>query len=236
MLEWVAVSFSRQSSRPRAETWSPALLANSLPSELPETIDVSKSDRRIPWNALGWLSLSFCSSSVQFSPVTQWCLTLCDPMNRSTPGLCPSPTPGVHPNSCPSSWWCHPAISSSVVPYSSCPQSLPASGSFPMSCSSYSPINMRTCLGLHAKSRGKWMTDSSAPSHPCWDHPVLAVSPGLCASRDLQLSIRPSTDDCRFLSEPSYTRCTIQMCELNQCLSSYAIKTLVVYYSALSLN
>ena len=46
---------------------------------------------------------------------------------------CPSPTPGVHSNSCPSSHWCHPAISSSVVPFSSCPQSLPASESFPMS-------------------------------------------------------------------------------------------------------
>ena len=46
---------------------------------------------------------------------------------------CPSPTPGVHSNSRPSSWWCHPAISSSVVPFSSCPQSLPASESFPMS-------------------------------------------------------------------------------------------------------
>ena len=45
----------------------------------------------------------------------------------------PSPTPGVHPNSCPSSQWCHPAISSSVVPFSSCPQSLSASQSFPMS-------------------------------------------------------------------------------------------------------
>ena len=46
---------------------------------------------------------------------------------------CPSPTPGVHSNSCPSSWWCHPAISSSAIPFSSCPQSLPASGSFQMS-------------------------------------------------------------------------------------------------------
>ena len=44
-----------------------------------------------------------------------------------------SPTPRVHPNSCPSSQWCHPAISSSVSPFSSCPQSLPASRSFPMS-------------------------------------------------------------------------------------------------------
>ena len=46
---------------------------------------------------------------------------------------CPSPISGVHPNSCPSSQWCHPAISSSGVPFSSCPQSLPASESFPMS-------------------------------------------------------------------------------------------------------
>ena len=46
---------------------------------------------------------------------------------------CPSPTPGVHSDSHPSSQWCHPAISSSVVPFSSCPQSLPASESFPMS-------------------------------------------------------------------------------------------------------
>ena len=45
---------------------------------------------------------------------------------------CPSPSPRVHSDSCPSSPWCHPAISSSVVPFSSCPQSLPASESFPM--------------------------------------------------------------------------------------------------------
>ena len=44
-----------------------------------------------------------------------------------------SPPPGVYPNSCPSSRWCHPAISSSVVPFSSCPQSFPASGFFQMS-------------------------------------------------------------------------------------------------------
>ena len=46
---------------------------------------------------------------------------------------CPTPTPRVHSNSCPPSRWCHPAISSSVIPFSSCPQSLPASESFPMS-------------------------------------------------------------------------------------------------------
>ena len=72
--------------------------------------------------------------SVQFSSVAQSCPTLRDLMNRSTSGLpCPSPMPGVHSDSPPSSHWCHPAISSSVVPFSSCPQSLPASESFPMS-------------------------------------------------------------------------------------------------------
>ena len=71
---------------------------------------------------------------IQFSLVAQSCPTLCDPINCNMPGLPvhPSPTPGVHSNSCPSSRWCHPAISSSVIPLS-CPQSLPASESFPMS-------------------------------------------------------------------------------------------------------
>ena len=46
---------------------------------------------------------------------------------------CPSPTPGAYSNSCPLSQWCHPTISSSVVPFSFCPQSFPVSGSFPMS-------------------------------------------------------------------------------------------------------
>ena len=68
------------------------------------------------------------NQSVQFSSVAQLFLTLCDPMNRRPP--CPSPAPGVYPNSCPSSRWCHPAISSSVIPFSSCPQSFPASSLF----------------------------------------------------------------------------------------------------------
>ena len=46
---------------------------------------------------------------------------------------CPSPTPGAYSNSCPLSWWCHPTISSSVIPFSFCLQSFPASGFFPMS-------------------------------------------------------------------------------------------------------
>ena len=69
-------------------------------------------------------------SSVQLLSCV-WLLWHCESQQARPP--CPSPTPGVYSNSCPSSQWCHPAISSSVVPFSSCPQSLPASGSFPMS-------------------------------------------------------------------------------------------------------
>ena len=76
---------------------------------------------------------SFPFSSVQFSSVTQSCPILRPHELQHARPPCPSPTPGVHPNSCPSSQWCHPAISSSVVPFSSYPQSLPASESFPMS-------------------------------------------------------------------------------------------------------
>ena len=71
-------------------------------------------------------------SSVQFSPsVVSDSLRPHESQHARPP--CPSPTPGVHSNSCPLSQGCHPAISSSVVPFSSCPQSLPASESFPMS-------------------------------------------------------------------------------------------------------
>ena len=73
-------------------------------------------------------------SSVQFSSVTQSCLTLWPHESQYARPPCPSPTPGVYSNSCASSRWCHPAISSSVIPFSSsCPQSLPASEYFPMS-------------------------------------------------------------------------------------------------------
>ena len=91
--------------------------------------------------------------------VAQFCPILCNPMDctcqtslssvqfshsvmsdslqphesQHTRPPCPSPTPGVHADSCPLSHWCHPAISFSIVPFSSCPQSLPASESFPMS-------------------------------------------------------------------------------------------------------
>ena len=118
--------------------------------------------RQLAWTPRGWLvmkgSLKFCSnytekvldnlsrgivwsdscfrkitlSSVQFSHlVVSNSLWPHEPQH--TRPVCPSPTPRVYPNSCPLSWWCHPSISSSVIPFSSCPQSFPASGSFQMS-------------------------------------------------------------------------------------------------------
>ena len=72
-------------------------------------------------------SRHFCS--VQFSrSVVSDSLQPYEPQHARPP--CPSPTLRVYPNSCPLSRWCHPTISSSVVPFSSCPQSFPASGSF----------------------------------------------------------------------------------------------------------
>ena len=73
----------------------------------------------------------FQFSSIQLSP--QSCLTVCDFIDWQARPPCPSPTPGVYSNSCQLSWWCHPAISSSVVPYSSCLQTFPKSGSFQIS-------------------------------------------------------------------------------------------------------
>ena len=71
-------------------------------------------------------------SSIQFSRSVMYNSLQPHELKHARPPY-PSPTPGVHPNSCPTSRWCHPAISSSVVPFSSCPQSLPASESFTMS-------------------------------------------------------------------------------------------------------
>ena len=83
------------------------------------------------WGSRWSLCIVF-GCSVQFS-----CSVMSDSLwpheSQHTRPPCSSPTPGVHSNSCLLSWWYHPAISSSVIPFSSGPQSLPASGSFPMS-------------------------------------------------------------------------------------------------------
>ena len=74
----------------------------------------------------------YCFSSVQFSHSVVSDSLRPHELQHARPS-CPSPTPGVHSNRRPSSWWCHPAISSSGILFSSCPQSLPVKESFPMS-------------------------------------------------------------------------------------------------------
>ena len=104
---------------------------------------------------------------------------------------CPSPTPGVYPNSCPLSQWCHPAISSSVVPFSSCPQSLLASGSFPvsqlfawggqsirvsgsasilpMNIQDWSPLGWPGWISLQSKGLSRFFSNTSKASILQWE-------------------------------------------------------------------
>ena len=98
---------------------------------------------------------------------------------------CPSPTPGVHSNSCPSSQWCHPAISSSVIPFSSCPLSLPASDSLtmsqlfswdgqsigvsasflPMNTQDWSPLGWTGWISLHSKGLSRVFSNTTVQKH-----------------------------------------------------------------------
>ena len=104
---------------------------------------------------------------------------------------CPSPTPGVHPNPRPSSQWCHPAISSSVVPFSSCPQSLPASESFPMrqlfawggqstgvsalasflpkKSQDWSPLGWTGCISLQSMGLSRVFSNTTVQKHQFFD-------------------------------------------------------------------
>ena len=86
----------------------------------------------LEYRASGTQPDRFTGSSVQFShSLVSESLRPHESQHARLP--CRSPTPGVYSNPCPSSWWCHPTISSSAIPFSSCLQSFPALGSFPMS-------------------------------------------------------------------------------------------------------
>ena len=82
-------------------------------------------NRKIKKKYIHWSTVQFSCSVMSNS------LRHHEPQHARPP--CPSPTPEIHPNPCPLSWWCHPAILSSVIPFCSCPQFSPASGSFQMS-------------------------------------------------------------------------------------------------------
>ena len=92
-------------------------------------MDLSKGTQKENRNR--FLNMLFLRFSVQFSSVAQSYLTLQPHGLQHARPPCPSPTPRIYPNSCPLSRWCHPTISSSVIPFSSSLQSFPASGSFP---------------------------------------------------------------------------------------------------------
>ena len=93
-------------------------------------------------------------SSVQFSRSVVSNFLWPHELQHARPPCLP-PTPRVHPNPCPLSRWCHPSISSSVAPFSFCPQSLPASGSFQMS--------LRRVWRLFKKLKIEWLYDLSIP-------------------------------------------------------------------------
>ena len=100
---------------------------------------------------------------------------------------CPSPTPRVYANSCPLSWWCHPPISSSVVPFSSCLQTFPASGPFqmsqlfpsggqsirvsasisvlPMNTQEWSPLGWTGWISLHSKGLSRVFSNTTVQKH-----------------------------------------------------------------------
>jgi len=95
-------------------------------------------------------------SSVQLLSNVPW---LCNPMNRSTPGLPVHHQLPEYPNPCPLSQWCHATISSSVIPFSSCPQSSPASGSFQMSqlfASGSQSIGVSASASVHPMNTKDW--------------------------------------------------------------------------------
>ena len=120
------------------------------------------------------------------SSVTQLCPTLCDPIDCSTPGLPVHHQHQACPNSCPSSQWCHPTISSSVIPFFSCLQSFPESGSFQMSqlftsggqsigvsasasillnIQDWFPLGWTGCISLQSKVLSRGFSSSTVQKH-----------------------------------------------------------------------
>ena len=124
--------------------------------------------------------------SVQFSCSVMFNSLWPDELQHAGP-LCPSPTPGAYPNSCPLTQWCHPAISSSVIPFSSCPQSIPASGSFqmsqlfpsggqsngvsasasvlPMNIQDWSPLGWTGWISLYSKGLSRVFSNTTLQKH-----------------------------------------------------------------------
>ena len=126
---------------------------------------------------------------------------------------CPSPTPGVYSNSCPLSQWYHPAISSSVIPFSSCPQSFPASGSFsmsqlftsggqsigasasvlPMSAQGWFPLGFTGLISLQSKTLKSVLQHHSSKASVLWHSTFFMVQlscPYMTAGKTIALTVQ----------------------------------------------
>ena len=154
--------------------WSSLILNNFVPSPSVQSKQILPKDKS--------QVLSSCS-------VVSDSLQPREPQHTRPP--CPSPTPGVYPNSCPLSWWYHPTISSSVVPFSSCPQSFPGSESFqmsqfftsggqsvgasasisvpPMNTQDWSPLGWTGWISLQSKGLSRVFSNTTVQKHQFFD-------------------------------------------------------------------
>ena len=145
-------------------------------------------------------------SSVQFSSVTQSCLILRPHELQHARPPCLSPAPGVYSNSCPLSRWCHPTISSSVIPFSSCLQSFPASGSFqmcqvfisggqsigvsalasvlPMNIQDWFPLGWTGWISLQSKGLSRVFSNTTIQKHQFFSTLLSKESPTLTSTHD----------------------------------------------------
>ena len=133
---------------------------------------------------------NYCQSSFSSVQLLGYVQLFATPRIAATRPPCPSPSPRGHSNSCPSTWWCHPAILSSIVPFSSCPQPLPASGSFPLSqlfawggqrigvsasasvlwmnTQDCSPLGWTGWISLHSKGLSRVFSNTTVQKHQCF--------------------------------------------------------------------
>ena len=140
---------------------------------------------------LKYMNVKNFNCFVVFSSVTQSYPTLQPHGLQHARPPCPSSTPRVHPNSCPLSCWCHPTISSSAIPFSSCPQSFPASGSFqmsqffisggqsigvsasisvlPMNTQDWSPLGWTGWISMQSKGLSKVFSNTTVQKHQFFD-------------------------------------------------------------------
>ena len=153
----------------------------------------------------------FKFSSVQFSRSVVFDSLWPHGLQHTRPP-CPSPTPRVYSNSCPLSWWCHPTISSSVIPFSSCLQSIPASGSFlmsrffasggqsigtsasvlPMNIQDWFPLGLTDLISLQFKGLSRLFSNTTVQKHQLWcsaffmvqlSHPYMTIGKTIALTR-----------------------------------------------------